>query len=83
MALVTGGAGMERSGTGLNWRSQAPKQADVSLEASSGDSSAGMDSRWGPNLNAGKRRRFCRASWNPLPLRPQPRAHTIPNRLDA
>ena len=34
------GAGMERSGTGLNWRSQAPNPADVSLEAASGDSSA-------------------------------------------
>jgi len=40
VALVTGGAGMERSGNGLNWRSQAPKPADVSLKADSGDSSA-------------------------------------------
>ena len=40
VALVTGGAGMERSGTGLNWRSQAPSPAEVSLEADSGDSSA-------------------------------------------
>ena len=36
----TGGAGMERSGAGLNWRSQAPKAADVSLKAAFGDSSA-------------------------------------------
>jgi len=28
----TGGAGMQRSGAGLNWRSQAPKRADVSLQ---------------------------------------------------
>ena len=28
----TGGAAMERSGDGLNWRSQAPKPADVSLQ---------------------------------------------------
>ena len=34
------GAGMERSGTGLNWRSQAPSPADESVEAASGDSSA-------------------------------------------
>jgi hypothetical protein len=27
---------MERSGTGLNWRSQAPSPADVSVEAASG-----------------------------------------------
>jgi len=39
-ALVAGGAGMERSGTGLNWRSQAPSAADVSVEVPSGDSSA-------------------------------------------
>jgi hypothetical protein len=31
---------MARSGTGLNWRSHAPKPADVSLEAAFGDSSA-------------------------------------------
>ena len=35
-----GGAGMERSGTGLNWRSQAPSAADVSGVGDSGDSSA-------------------------------------------
>ena len=45
VALVTGGAGMERSGTGLNWRSQAPKPADVSLKAAFGDSSAVKGSR--------------------------------------
>jgi hypothetical protein len=28
----TGGTGMERRGDGLNWRSQAPKPADVSLQ---------------------------------------------------
>ena len=36
---------MERSGTGLNWRSQAPKPADVSLKAAFGDSSAVQGSR--------------------------------------
>ena len=45
MALVTGGAGMEPSGSGWNWRSQAPKRADVSLEAASGDLSAFKGSR--------------------------------------
>ncbi len=36
---------MERSGTGLNWRSQAGKPTDVSLKAAFGDSSAGVGSR--------------------------------------
>jgi hypothetical protein len=31
-----GGAGMERSGIGLNWPSQAPFSADVPVEVSSG-----------------------------------------------
>ena len=39
-----GGAGTERSETGLNWRIQAPSPADVSLEAASGDLSAFADS---------------------------------------
>jgi hypothetical protein len=41
----TDGAGMERSGTGLNLAKSGPKRADVSLEAASGDSSAIEGSR--------------------------------------
>jgi len=40
------GAGMERSGTGLNRRSQARKPADVSWKAAFGDSSA-VKGLWG------------------------------------
>jgi hypothetical protein len=36
----TGGTATQRSGDGLNWRSQAPKAADVSLKAAFGDPSA-------------------------------------------
>jgi hypothetical protein len=36
----TGGFEMERSGSGSNWRSQAPNAADVSLKAAFGGSSA-------------------------------------------
>jgi len=39
MQWLTGRTGMERSGDGLYWRSQAPKPADVSLKTVFGDSS--------------------------------------------
>jgi len=44
----TGGCGMERGGTGLNWRNQAASRADVSVEASSGVSTAanGQERQW-------------------------------------